>query len=632
MAKDSMKTVNCSLRRAAVALGTLMLCLVGPLSADVWSAASAVIVYPTDKALISGDGTITLLGYRAEGSPGTVTIVGTGGTRSQALGTGAFSAKTKLDPGENVLELGERKITVYLAGNDPAAVPPGYSPADSHAVDNGCEECHTFAGGAVKLLDKIPALCLRCHDDVLKGKDGKPLAVLHPPAQEGDCLACHPFHRLAIKRLPAAAKRDLCFGCHDDFTGGGKKRMHAPVAKGDCTGCHGAHGAAEKKLLPATGIKLCLLCHADPSQGKDGKPWAVPHPALDDGCPSCHLPHVADAPRLLKKPMVQLCADCHDPFPTEQDGKQLVRHSPVEEGECGGCHAVHGADVKKLLAAPGKVLCVKCHNDPSLGPDGKNWATVHPALDDGCLSCHLPHVAPAAGMLKKNQAALCFDCHDRFAPVGKDGSVHLPVAQGACSLCHAPHGSAAQKLLLAAPSRELCFKCHKDPALTVEGKPWTVPHPALDDGCPTCHLPHIAAAPRLLTKPQKALCAGCHEDKNLNKEGQEWRSTHAPVVAGLCSSCHGPHGAQEKALLKKSPYEICKTCHTEVHERHQMIEVDPVTKLPVSAKATLPAGFPFRKTDGRLACFGCHLPHGSDAKQLWNRDELSFCTSCHTNF
>ena len=626
-----MRNFDVGHRRALTFIAALVASLICLFPGGSRSETAPVIVYPPDRALLSGDGTLGLLGFLPGTSPGSVTIAGKSGTRSQPVVAGSFSIKIKLDPGENSLVLQDRKVTVFVSGGASATIPSGFAPPDTHAVDNGCEECHAFSGGAATLLEKPPALCARCHDDVLKGKDGKPQAVLHPPAEEGDCLACHPFHRLSIKQLPAAAKRDLCFGCHDDFTAGGKKRMHSPVAKGDCTGCHGAHGAAGKKLLPATGIKLCLLCHADPSQGKTGKVWAVPHPALDDGCPSCHLPHVADAPRLLKKPVVQLCADCHDPFPTEEKGSKLVQHSPVEEGECAACHAVHGSDEKKLLSAPGKALCVKCHSDPSLSPDGKEWAATHPALDDGCFVCHLPHVAPAAGMLKNQQAPLCFGCHDAFAlpDAAKGGSMHQPVAQGACSLCHAPHGSAVKKLLLAAPGRLLCLKCHKDPTLDPGGTAWAVPHPALDDGCPSCHRPHVADAPRLLAKAQRALCAGCHEDKNLNGDGVAWSVPHAPVATGMCASCHGAHGSPQKALLKKAEYEICGTCHTEVHERHRVVELDPTTGQPASGRVQLPPGFPVRKFDGRLGCVGCHQPHGSANQLMWNTDIANFCSRCH---
>jgi len=424
-------------RRVSVFSAVIIVFLAGLFPGGAGSATRPTIVYPPDRALLSGDGSLQLLGFLPGGSAGSVQITGKSGSRSQPVGAGSFTVEVKLDPGENSLVLQDRKVTVFLAENAPATIPPGYSPPDTHAVDNGCEECHSFSGGDAKLLEKPPALCMRCHDDVLTGKNGKIFEVLHPPAQEGDCLACHTFHQLAIKRLPAAAKLDLCFGCHD-------------------------------------------------------------------------------------------------PFPAEEGGKKLVRHNPVEKGECAACHS--------------------------------------------------------------------------------------------------PHGSAIKKLLLAAPGRGLCLTCHKDPTLAPGGTAWEVPHAALDDGCPSCHLPHVAAAPRLLTKPQLVLCAGCHEDKNLNSEGQVWRSAHAPVVAGLCTSCHGPHGAQEKALLKNSPFEICRTCHTEVHERHQDVDVDPISKQPASGTATLPAGFQVRKKDGMMACIGCHQPHGSDAQMMWNHDETSFCFFCHTQF
>jgi predicted CXXCH cytochrome family protein len=587
-----------------------------------------VVIFPPDGALLGGDGAIAVLGYRPAGPPVAMTISAKGATRTVPLDAGSFSVPVKLEAGESVLAVGDRKIKVFVGAAGAAA--PGYSAPDPHAVDNSCDDCHSFAGGAAKLIKPPPALCLNCHDDVLKGPDGKPQAVLHPPAEEGDCLACHPFHRLSIKALPAAARRELCFGCHDDFTGGGKKRMHAPVAKGECTGCHGAHAAAGKKLLPATGVKLCLLCHADPSKTKDGKDLAVQHPALDDGCAACHLPHVSDAPRLLARPAAQLCADCHDPFPAEEGGKKLLVHSPVEEGECAGCHAVHGSEAPKLLAAPGKALCVKCHDDPTLGADGKAWGTAHPALDDGCLVCHRPHVAPAPGMLKSGQAQLCAECHDPFPAPAAGGSSHKPVTEGKCSACHGPHGSALAKLLLASPAQALCVRCHKDPALDSAGQPWAVPHPALDDGCPSCHLPHVAPAARLLAKPQAPLCTSCHEDKNLGPDGQPWVTPHPPVAEGLCVSCHRPHGSRERALLVKPGNELCLACHTEAHARHRTVELDAVTGQPLATDAvTLPQNFPVRKKDGSLSCVGCHLPHGSNYPSLWPNDQASFCSRCH---
>jgi predicted CXXCH cytochrome family protein len=205
------------------------------------------------------------------------------------------------------------------------------------------------------------------------------------------------------------------------------------------------------------------------------------------------------------------------------------------------------------------------------------------------------------------------------------------VAQGQCAGCHAPHGSAEAKLLLAAPARGLCLKCHRDPALDPAGNEWSEPHPALDDGCPACHQPHLAPAPRLLAKPQRELCGGCHEDKNLGPDGSEWAVPHPPVTNGLCGSCHGPHGASLKALLKQIPIDLCMVdCHTEVHEKHRATEIDPQTNLPVVKQmVALPSVFPVRRKDGALACVGCHLPHGSEYQKLWNKPEQEFCLQCH---
>jgi predicted CXXCH cytochrome family protein len=97
----------------------------------------------------------------------------------------------------------------------------------------------------------------------------------------------------------------------------------------------------------------------------------------------------------------------------------------------------------------------------------------------------------------------------------------------------------------------------------------------------------------------------------------------------MCASCHGAHGSPQKALLKKSAYEICETCHTEVHARHQATNLDPVTGQPANSRVQLPSGFPVRKKDGKLGCVGCHQPHGSDNQLMWNADMANFCVRCH---
>lgn len=514
--------------RAAAVLGLLAL-------GAVPSPAASRIVFPPDKSLVDKH-SLEVLGFRPEGDAAAELVVTGNGVGFKApVPAGVFRVPVSLAPGANVMVIGDTHVTVFL-GDKTAAVPAaGFEVPDTHAVDSGCEDCHVIEKTGVTLTAEKGALCANCHDDVLKGKDGKPHAAAHPPADEGDCFACHKFHGAAIKRLSPAGKRGLCFECHDDFTAaqeGKSPLLHKPVAQGDCTGCHGPHGGAQAKLLHAAGTDLCRKCHKDPSLTPEGAAWKVPHPALDDGCQTCHLAHAAPAPRLLKEAQAPLCFECHEDFLQAPEGKEMALHPPAADGECSSCHRPHGSAEAKLLTASGKDLCLGCHDDPAKNAKGEEWAVAHPALDDGCLPCHRPHVS---------------------------------------------------------------------------------------------------AVPRLLAQPTAELCAGCHENKNLDGSGEEWASPHQPVKAGMCTSCHGPHGGPEKALLLAPVVDTCRTCHKEVHAKHQRVKVDALGNIE-STKATLPPGFPVRKKDGMMHCTGCHQPHGSAYQQLWTDDGMMFCSKCHINF
>lgn len=494
--------------------------------------AGAKIIFPPNKALLTGKGSIEILGFRSTGDAAAAFLVLTGdGMETQhPVAEGVFRIPVTLAAGANVIVLGKDHITVFLDGVK--ASEAGFEIPDTHAVDNGCEDCHLIEKTAIKLLAEKGALCANCHDDVVKGPEGKPQTVVHPPVEEGDCLACHKFHGAAIKRLSPAGKRALCFECHDDLTAkkdGKTPIIHKPVVLGDCTGCHNPHAAASPKLLVAQGQELCRKCHKDPSRTPGGAEWKVPHPALDEGCQVCHQVHIATVPRLLKKAQAGLCFDCHDDFLKVPEGKKMEIHPPAGDGECASCHKPHGSAEKKLLTAAGKELCLGCHDDPAKDSKGEEWPVLHPALDEGCTSCHRPHVSEA---------------------------------------------------------------------------------------------------PKLLAKDQAALCGGCHEDKNLDSEGTEWAAPHTPVRSGMCSSCHGSHGAPAKGLLRQPVIETCKSCHLDIHPKHLLVPLDPTGK-PETTKATLPDKYPVRRKDGAMVCTGCHQPHGSNYDDLWPKDETIFCIQCH---
>ena len=391
------------------------------------------------------------------------------------------------------------------------------------------------------------------------------------------------------------------------------------------------HAAAEKKLLPATGLKLCLLCHADPTKSKDGKAFAVAHPALDDGCASCHLPHVSDAPRLLKKPAAEVCADCHDPFPTEEGGKQLVRHSPVEEGECGGCHRVHGSDVE-TPRRPGEGALPELSRRPVGRARRRGLAHGPPGARR-----RLRLLSPAARRTRgracsrrsRRRSATTATIRSRPPPPGRAGSIHRPVAEGTCARCHAPHGSAAKKLLRAAPGRELCLPATRTPRSSPAGRRLGGPAPR-----PRRRLPGLPPAARR----RSAAPAGEAPARALRRvpRGQGPQRRRGRVGGAAPARRHRdvrllPRRARRpgEGPAQEVPYEICQTCHTEVHLRHQVVELDPETGQPASGHSGCRRGSPSgRGTAGwRASAVTCRTAR--TIRRCGRADMATFCASCH---
>ena len=287
----------------------------------------AKIVYPPDSGLLKGDGKIEVLAFRpAVAGPGKVVVVHQGASKEYAAGTGVVRVKVSLSPGSSTLQLDGESVTVFLAGAGAEKSPAGFEIPDAHVEGIDCGDCHRIGEAQAPLLDPGGKLCLRCHDDVTKPNEQTP--VIHPPAQEGDCFACHKLHGAAIKQLSAEGRRALCLGCHSDVNlnpaGAMWATPHAPVAKGMCTSCHGPHGAPLKRLLLRRGNDVCQSCHKEPH--------TLHRSVKDPG----HLAEKAVVPK---------------DFPVSRTG----------ELGCGGCHLPHGSDNKRLFIRDENVLCRACH-------------------------------------------------------------------------------------------------------------------------------------------------------------------------------------------------------------------------------------------------------------------------------
>ena len=77
-----------------------------------------------------------------------------------------------------------------------------------------------------------------------------------------------------------------------------------------------------------------------------------------------------------------------------------------------------------------------------------------------------------------------------------------------CVQCHDPHGRDIFKTaggLAMARLNETCAQCHRE-----QTKPVVFEHPALREGCASCHNPHGSVNPKLLTVRDSNLCLRCH--------------------------------------------------------------------------------------------------------------------------
>ncbi len=151
-----------------------------------------------------------------------------------------------------------------------------------------------------------------------------------------------------------------------------------------------------------------------------------------------------------------------------------------------------------------------------------------------------------------------------------------------------------------------CLMCHPDKAEAANV------HPAVFMGCESCHalvdatnMPHdFGGSPRGLAAEPPDLCFFCHDSGMFS--GKE--TVHMPVVAGMCTTCHNPHGSNEAKLLRATKPEVCYECHDKTKF------YGPTIHVPV----------------GLGTCEACHEPHQSDNPKLFVGDGTQVvCFNCH---
>jgi len=169
----------------------------------------------------------------------------------------------------------------------------------------------------------------------------------------------------------------------------------------------------------------------------------------------------------------KVCADCHDKitraFPSSPHAR--LRLEGISKTAQYGCESCHGPGSKHV----------------AVGGTGRDKFIVNPGKDpQACYQCHL-------------------EVNAQFRL-----PQHHPVAEGHmnCAQCHDPHGQDIMKPaggLAMARLNETCAQCHRD-----QTRPFVFEHPAMREGCTTCHSPHGSINAKLLNIRDSNLCLRCH--------------------------------------------------------------------------------------------------------------------------
>ena len=199
------------------------------------------------------------------------------------------------------------------------------------------------------------------------------------------------------------------------------------------------------------------------------------------------------------------------------------------------------------------------------------------------------------------------ECH---SDVQEYEYLHGPTAATQCEVCHTASSEELENhkkrpksfIDFKSPVKDgpVCVMCHSNQR---DGK--NVHFPVENGDCTSCHNPHGGNNKFFVKgKAEADTCMQCHEKGMFNKKYQ-----HGPLAAGECASCHDPHASNYKAHLRFPPDELCYQCHGDKKEAFNKA----VVHAPIK--------------DG---CTSCHAPHSSNAKfHLKSASEKELCVECH---
>lgn len=258
-----------------------------------------------------------------------------------------------------------------------------------------------------------------------------------------------------------------------------------------------------------------------------------------------------------------------------------------------------------LLAAACSVLlsvvtgCGKS-DEPSEAPPSKDKTGVsadHYLAPGKVTPVGFPIVPPAPRPTKPlpdGAACMTPECHAAYS---RAPQIHAPVSKGACDTCH-HKDVGGHKYPILRGAVEMCTFCHAMP------KNKAHQHKPMKKDCTSCHKPHTANAKFLLKGDSvERSCAQCHR--------VPWkRYTHTILTKAECTVCHDAHQSDNRLLLRGGAEpEHCYRCHDDLRKE---IKTASNVHKPVGEK-----------------CSTCHQPHASEFPNQLKMPMDQMCLSCH---
>lgn len=248
------------------------------------------------------------------------------------------------------------------------------------------------------------------------------------------------------------------------------------------------------------------------------------------------------------------------------------------------------ADTEGALDGVTEETCRQCH-DGLVNDDREVW--------DPAMGHHPVDVVPEREL-------------PAFFPLDEGGAMR-------CITCHSPHGVISLEEAQAVETREDAVQL--------------VRHRAPDE------------AFTRLTREDSALCVACHgadAHAEAREEGAGAHQSGAALLESLaeklgataarpdegCLACHAPHGATDKALIRRGTDErVCLPCHEEQEPKasNHPIGPQPRSLVKVRASAELPVA------RGGATCRSCHDLVGGTEEALLRTpaDGGLLCLACH---